>query len=353
MIVVDIIISFILMVASLLAIIGNFIILLVIYHSPTLHDTAGFLMANIAVADFGTGLLVLPFLFIAYAIDQQFFIEQIAFCKSLAWFNTFFVASSVISIIAITADRVLAVVMPLKYHSLTTIRKVQFMIVMIWLSSAIYASLPLVGLQNIGFGLYSYVNESYQCWMDIHDKANNGTFLLIVFVQVILIFAVVVTCYFVIFCLAKKSNRRVILMDSRNIGRGKYRRPSAITKTTKTTLLIISIFACCWIPSIINIFLSPAIMKQAPVIVRALCTWTIIFNSSLNPIIYGAHNQLFRSRFIKLWRRNCRLCVNNRIDLACHNSHNCELAISRMNKRSESELVICTINRKSDSDAPV
>ena len=123
------------MVLCPVVLLGNAAILLTIWKTPSLHTPAYMLLANLAVSDFSTGLLMQPFV-ITIVLSASFGVSPSTFRFLCAGFNAVacvLVGVSVLIITAIASDRLLALRLHLRYSVIVTKFRVNVVITTIWL----------------------------------------------------------------------------------------------------------------------------------------------------------------------------------------------------------------------------
>ena len=123
------------MVLCPVVILGNAAILLTIWKTPSLHTPAYMLLANLAVSDFATGLLLQPFV-ITIVLSASFGISPSTFrflCAGFGALACVLVGVSVLTITAIALDRLLALRLHLRYSVIVTKFRVNVVITTIWL----------------------------------------------------------------------------------------------------------------------------------------------------------------------------------------------------------------------------
>ena len=117
---------------SLVAIIGNFCVILIVGTSRRMRSVTNYFIANLAVADIIIGLFSIPFQFQA-ALLQKWVLPPFM-CAFCPFVQVLSVNVSIITLTAIALDRYRAVVHPLKAR--TTKMSAKLVIIAIWIFSA-------------------------------------------------------------------------------------------------------------------------------------------------------------------------------------------------------------------------
>ena len=119
---------------SLTAILGNLLVLISIWRTPSLHSPSNVLLVGLALSDLGVGLFVQP-IFVVYNIAKIKGLMEL-FCSSVV---TLYVTGfclcgvSLLTLTAISLDRYIAVHLHLRYKEIVTVKRVTAVLVSIWM----------------------------------------------------------------------------------------------------------------------------------------------------------------------------------------------------------------------------
>ena len=131
------------------ATLGNTLILIALHKVSSIHPPTKFLLRCLAMSDFCVGVLVQP-LFAAFLMGIASGNRRILEL-TLSFFNFFFCGFSLTTAAAISVDRLLALLMGLRYRHTVTLRRVRCLVVCLLLAviamSFVY-SLPSRGIAN-------------------------------------------------------------------------------------------------------------------------------------------------------------------------------------------------------------
>lgn len=117
----------------------NAVVVLIIFHSPSLRAPMFLLIGSLALADLLAGLgLIINFVF-AYLLQSEA-TKLVTIGLIVASFS-----ASVCSLLAITVDRYLSLYYALTYHSERTVTFTYVMLVMLWGTSICLGLLPVMG----------------------------------------------------------------------------------------------------------------------------------------------------------------------------------------------------------------
>nr|XP_006626316.1 PREDICTED: trace amine-associated receptor 13c-like [Lepisosteus oculatus] len=120
----------------ILAVCGNLVVIISISHFKQLHTPTNLLLLSLAVADFLTGLTVLPFCLILL-IETCWYFDTI----NCIFYNTIgyiIFSVSFYNVACIAIDRYLAVCDPLLYSTRVTVKATRLFIVFVWLFAVLY-----------------------------------------------------------------------------------------------------------------------------------------------------------------------------------------------------------------------
>lgn len=141
----DIVICVMNVLFSVVVVFANILILYTLYKASSLHFPSKAILCSLAMSDLGVGAIVQP-LFVAYRwvqIDGNISKN----CTAGIVFHiegSHFSAVSFLTMTAISLDRLLALLLRLRYHSIFTLKRVSILLLLlIWLLGGIWASLRI------------------------------------------------------------------------------------------------------------------------------------------------------------------------------------------------------------------
>ena len=228
---------------SFVAVLGNSAVLTTIWKNPSLHSPANILLASLAVSDLTVDFVGQP-LFIAYFFSRT---RTVAFVYFIC--SSFFCGATFLTITAISFDRLLALQLHLRYHSLVTFR-VNVVVLLIWLASAFLSS-TFVWNSDL-----FYISISSVTW-----TLAVGNFVV----------------YLKIFLVVRRHHSQIHLQQQ---GRNRTNLTSVkrLKKSTFNTFLVFILLVCCYLPY--SLYLADVDIPYSMVV-------TMFFlNSSLNPLVY-------------------------------------------------------------------
>ena len=225
------------------------------------------LLLSLTVSDLGVGLLAHPLYIAVNIMDFQ----QISHNGHTyeATKNAFLVAAnlllyaSLFGVIALGADRFLAIHLHLRYQELATHRRVVALVILIWISSTtISLSRPWADRQII-YIAFAIIDSS--C----------------------LVTAALLYCK--LYVTAKLHMKQITTQRGQDLGRKKelLRNAATLTKSSTGTLFVYLALLVCYLPNACLLVMYSILGQNTTIKTMQLYTVTLLFlNSSLNPLIY-------------------------------------------------------------------
>ncbi|CAH1775582.1 unnamed protein product, partial [Owenia fusiformis] len=115
--------------------VGNSLILWTVYKIESIRSVTSLFIVNLSLVDFLTGAIVLPITMTINYIIPLFtgnYVQNKYYCIVKAFLLTLFLLLSVFGLIGIAIERYIAIVFPLRYVSLMTVKNAKIIIVSIW-----------------------------------------------------------------------------------------------------------------------------------------------------------------------------------------------------------------------------
>ena len=225
------------------------------------------LLLSLTVSDLGVGLLVHPLHIALITMD----LKQISY-NGHAYDATqyaFLVAAnllihaSLFGVIALGADRFLAIHLHLRYQELATHRLVVGSVILIWISSAAI-SLPRPWAARQIIYIAFAITDS-----------------------LCLVIAALLYCK--LYVTAKRHIKQIKTQRGQDLGRKKelLRNAATLTKSSTGTLFVYLALLVCYLPNACLLVMYSILGQNATIKTMQLYTVTLLFlNSSLNPLIY-------------------------------------------------------------------
>ncbi|XP_021378627.1 alpha-1A adrenergic receptor-like [Mizuhopecten yessoensis] len=315
----------------IIIIVGNIFVLLVVPRLPKPRRPTRYLVMNLAVADLGLGIFILPLSSYNEIVSWPF---GERWCIVHAVGDSLLCMSSLYTLCALAVDRYIGVTRPLRYNVIMTDRMVLVMVIVVWLLASSVSCPPLFGWRQ------PPPDDPTVCLITTHFSYVIESCVLGFFLP-----SIVVMClYTKIYIVARKHifdiSRNIILpnkdQDKDSVSASSFSssisgssqdvRISVVTsncqnqaallkkvakirmevRAAKTFGKVLGIFVICWMPFIV---LYPFGCLCSACVIPEIA-WDIVFwlgyaNSMMNPFVYVLSSQEYRKVFSRLlWCRN-------------------------------------------------
>ncbi|XP_005523315.1 PREDICTED: lutropin-choriogonadotropic hormone receptor [Pseudopodoces humilis] len=281
---------------NILAIAGNFTVLLVLLTSHYKLTVPRFLMCNLSFADFCMGLYLLLIASVDAQTSGQYYNHAIDWqtgsgCSTAGFFTVFASELSVYTLTVITVERWHTITYAMQLDRKLRLRHAVPIMLGGWLFSIGIAVLPL-------FGVSSYMKVSICLPMDIETGLSQAYILLILVLNVVA-FIVICACYIKIYIAVQNPELVAANKD---------------TKVAKRMAILIFTDFTCMAP--ISFFAISAAFKVPLITVTNSKILLVLFypvNSCANPFLYAIFTKAFRRDFFLLMSKLG--CCKNRAEL--------------------------------------
>ena len=270
-------------------VLGNFLIITSILRFHRLRRRIYILVGNLAASDLLIGLVFIPYdlVFLSNLRLSRFKY----FCLIRHSLCDMFLGASVMNLFAISFERYIAVVYPLRHASICTWQTLSMMIVACWCLSISLASFPLLG--------WNQWEEGIPCDIElIYTKAYKS--LMFIF------FATSLIVNFIMYIKVVRTAWKQFRNCDKPIQRAEERRriTSKSYKRTKVMILLLGAFALCWGPYLLVVIFDTLFLEESVTVATAVKFLSVLglVNSGLNWIIFGLKNAEFRKAFVYLLR---------------------------------------------------
>lgn len=268
-------------VSAVIGTFGNFLVCVaVLYTNPRLRSCSNILLVSLAIADLIVTMVCQP-LVVAIVGKKTFADNDCAKSLELAYVvsSNLSCSASVLHLAAISVDRFLAVIFPLRYGRIMKNYGLKTMLIVVWGVAIAFASLRVPFLKETSY------------------------MVLMVFV---LSYSLVIGCYasIMVFLIKERKKKNLTLKGKTSVVvNTKIERRVAVTLA-----IVIGVFTAFWLPMIIVFFGSgKSLVKMygpAYMWIRTLA----LSNSAVNFLIYSARIRDFRDAFALICRKMLR-CV--------------------------------------------
>ena len=277
------------------SLLGNSLVLHVVYRRRSMRSVMNLLIVNMAVADLLVTIFIMPYSTSYIYISHRWFggLFGEVLCKAVHFSLTTSIAASVFTMTVMTVDRFVAIVYV--WRRSLTLGKSKIALAVIWVLS----------LACMAINLYVYrvgsTPGSYWCYPDWKPAFDNKTspkiFAIIVFVALYLVPLLLMAVLYTVICHAlwKKS------FEENCTSGGGHHIDSSKKRVIKMLITIVISFGVCWLPLHVShyyINYELATYTCWPRWLQLGSFWLGHSNSALNPCIYVYFNKTFRRAFM-------------------------------------------------------
>ena len=282
--------------------VGNTLVILVVLRNRSMKTPTNYLLINLASAD----MVVAIFIGIQFIATPTFTHPQgtvgSALCKIITagtpgWVGA---VASVFSLVAIAIERYWAVLHPHSQKIKLTKTKIIILALLSWIVSIIWA-VP-------GFWATTYIKEINGCAHSfskpIYAKLYTVGWSVVagvipISIMGVLYSRVVYRLWFVNNEAAEATQRSLL----------RYRK-----RVTKMVIFVTLVYVLCWVPELLIYFLGFTGTITLEAVHHAIASALIVFNSSINPIVYSLQSSKFRKHLGELIccrKRDATVPLNN------------------------------------------
>ncbi|KAI8129157.1 Tachykinin-like peptides receptor 86C [Lucilia cuprina] len=281
------------------AIAGNSIVLWIVTGHRSMRTATNYFLLNLSIADLLMSSLNCMFNFI-FMLNSDWPFGTI-YCTINNFMANVTVSTSVFTLVAISFDRYIAIVHPLKRR--TSRRKVRIILALIWLLSCILSA-PCLLYSNTMTKRYYNGKQRTVCYMLWPDGRYPTSILDYCYNIIILVITYGIPMVVMLICYSLMGR---VLWGSRSIGETTERQMESMKskrKVVRMFIAIVSIFAICWLPY--HLFFIYAYHNNQVTSAKYVqhmylgFYWLAMSNAMVNPIIYYWMNKRFRLYFQKI-----------------------------------------------------
>ncbi|CAD5124352.1 DgyrCDS12641 [Dimorphilus gyrociliatus] len=300
-----------------IAVVGNTLVILVVYRNSRMHTVTNYFIVNLAVADILVTVFCLPITLVNNLISGWRL--GVVMCKVTPFLQGTSVSASVSTLVAIAVDRYIAICHTLELHMTGTVARL--IIVLIWLFSMAIMS-PWAIYYQIDYhnSPRQTIPTCVEIWSQdpTADKSKQkGYFLGATFLCCYTLpLLSIVICYTLIALRVWRRNAPGVANTSEVIFKSKV-------KVLKMLSCVVVLFAFSWLPlyaTKIRILFGGSFsgMEEKILIqtILPIAQWLGSSNSCINPIVYCFFSRKFRRGFKELTLRCCSSPPDGRIPLS-------------------------------------
>ncbi|XP_026184789.1 olfactory receptor 1-like, partial [Mastacembelus armatus] len=172
----------------IMTVVGNVLLLSVIFLVKTLHTPKYMIVFNLALTDLCGSTALIPKVLDTFLFDNRYIVYEA--CLSYMFFVGFFLSVQSWTLVIMAYDRFIAICFPLRYHSIVTKPAIAAMLLLVWVAILSLISCMVGLLDRLSF-CGSLVIQSFYCdhgptyRLACNDTSLNYTVAVVGFIVVI------------------------------------------------------------------------------------------------------------------------------------------------------------------------
>ena len=269
-------------------VIGNGLVIFLITTRPNLRTTTNWFVLSLAVADFGVGAVYYPRLSFCSIRDETCVNEAVKIAFSIGYS---FVIASVTNLCALTLDRYLAIVHPLRYATFMTKRHVALLVSAAWGVPFFYLISRLV----MFFALASESQNRLYSSISLYLTAVTALACIFLLFAIVWIFLVV----------RRIARQNAVLVAQLNFNHTlqhgmAFKAPE--TASAKMIGIVVTVFLVCYLFDTVDsvlLLVGPPLSPTAGEVITLLK----LLNSAVNPVAYALHKREIKKELKRLFCR--------------------------------------------------
>ncbi|XP_046355864.2 histamine H2 receptor-like [Haliotis rufescens] len=273
---------------------SNFLVILAVSKFKRLQIPTNYFLVSLAAADIFIAL-VIPFVICVDILKDS--ISDIYLCLSPNRILMMACGVSILTLAAIAYDRYTALVNPLEYVSVMTVKKISILVSLSWIYSAAIAWLPLFSHWHEDIDI-----DSEPCSFRLLHSNAHVLFLSAVFAPACL---AIFFCYFRIYIVARHHARAIAAVESSVRHNIQMRYIMKDTKYAKTLALVMGVFLFLWLPYLTCLFSEVIANVFVNDWIRNYLSFLAFLNSGVNPWVYAFKNNEFKAAFKRIFKEHC------------------------------------------------
>ena len=297
---------------NVVAVFGNLLTFYAVYRNHRLRTVTNMFVIALAISDILMCTCCMPFTVVAL------FHGQWIFGKSYCLFQGFAVLTlamvSIVTMGVIAVNRFFCVVKPEKYLFVFKKQRALIYIVIVWCLAFAGSALPF------SFeGKNSFKFQPGKTMCSYTFERNMAYTVTIACLYIAAPLTIIVVCYVKVFRSVSRLNR----VFCPGVNPRQLRANVEEAKVTKTLVVVLFGFACCWLPIFVMDILD-AVRGELTIPRQVYLTngFLIYLSSTINPVIYGIMNRQFRREYKALLRKITCFRRQNGNNNGSHNAEN-------------------------------
>lgn len=287
------------LITMLVSLVGNILLIYIVWKRPDVRSLTSFMFVNMAVADLLVTLVVIPYTisdFYTHGVWPMAGLAGEITCKTVLFIAFFTISTSIICLTFMAVDRFYAVVYP--FRRLLWFRRPKILTPLVWiLSMAFMCIVPVL----------ADFNSKNQCVFkfSILGGATKATRVLYIYFFIINYLFPVIIISILYTITARKLWFHEVPGD---VEQNRQQQQMTKRKVLRMLIIVFSVFALCWLPGqVFQLYLAVTEGAKDLPIVQVACYWFGYNNSAINPWLYICMNSRMYSAFSSMIGRKLRL----------------------------------------------
>ena len=283
--------SSIFVLVNLAALVGNLVVCLVFYRSPSLRTVTNYFVISLALTDLLMSVLVMP-LVVTSSIANEWITGQLG-CKLMQVCGNALAGISVLTIMLLAVNRYFCVVRPTLYIYVFSKKRSIAMAVSVWIAT-IFAVLVQFVFTGMRFRTFTF--QPTICFRDFPSTSSSIAYSTIQILYIVIPSSIIVACYWKIYQTVRRHN--TVAAPSSQKKYSAY--GVAEKKITRILTTVLVVFYLCWLPVVVTKVLEAfdIVEKTGGRYYNFHHTFPLFLSSVTNPIIYVKMSQPFRKEFL-------------------------------------------------------
>ncbi|XP_063749477.1 olfactory receptor 1-like [Eleginops maclovinus] len=286
----------------IMTVLGNSLLLSVIYYVRALHTPKYMVVFYLALTDLCGSTALIPKLLDTFLFDRRYIVYEA--CLSYMFFVLFFLSVQSWTLTTMAYDRFIAICFPLRYHSIVTTPAIAALLLLSWVTLFSLVGFTVINIDNLSFCDSLVVNSFFCDHSPVYSLACNDSSINNIMAYVALI---LILCIPLILILVSYIGISIALG---RIASGEERLKAS--KTCTSHLILVAVF---FIPIIVTNIVS-VVSHMHPNVRMINSSLTNTAPALLNPIIYSLKTEEILMSFKKLYKRN-RISISAKKRLKC------------------------------------
>lgn len=282
----------------LLSLVGNSIVIFTVWRNNSMRSVTNLFIGNLAASDLLITILAMPNMITQLYVGYRWIFGAVI-CKIVVFFQSVSVASSILTLLAITFDRFWAIIFPFKRRP--SFFAARFGLGVVWVISLtvmapfLYAQRVVVGSEG-----YEICIEDWSPAFNPVTAAKDYTLVLFITLYVFPLLTMVVMYSIIV---SKLWRRQIPGFRS---SQDELRSRALRKKVVKMLITVITLFCACWLPLYVYQFIYFFALHKVPCFDTTLSFYfTSLFlghaNSAINPYLYALFHKKYREGFKAAW----------------------------------------------------